>query len=384
MENLTHAEWKQLIQSVFPGDLDGDKLAFLVDVPLKHEDDTPGWRERRQIVGEWLQQLQEVGKEVGLSDVQVLAYPAVRSNNANLPGSLYRLNSKTGIPDTAEKLFSYGETSSLESAFRVFSLFFAPTQYSATAPLKLGARKYGFRAATMPGFSADMIPALKIDYGRVNERVAVLKEMLDEAENATITFTVDGRETTNLFFDLRHRQAHASGGWFPDEGMAGNLPSGETYIVPYEGEKEEESRTEGRLPVQFGDEVVVYTIRRNRARSVDGEGPKAKEERLYLAQEPAYGNMAELGFGVLADFGLKPIGQVLLDEKLGFHIAFGRSDHFDGFVGPQQFSSEEAVVHIDRIYIPEVQPRIAVKHIVLTYPSGQEQMLMEKGIYHCF
>jgi hypothetical protein len=384
MENLTNAEWKQLIQSVFPGDLDGDRLAFLVDVPLKPGDDTPGWKERRHIVDEWLHQLQEVGKEVGLSDVKVLAYPAVRSNNANLPGSLCRLDPKAGIPDTAEELSSCGEKSSLESAFRVFSLFFAPTQYSATAPLKLGARKYGFRAATMPGFSADMIPALKIDYGRVNERVAVLKERLDEAENANITFTVDGRETENLFFDLRYRQAHASGGWFPEEGMAGNLPSGETYIVPYEGEKEEDSRTEGRLPVQFGDEVVVYIIRRNRARSVEGEGPKAKEERLRLAQEPAYGNMAELGFGVLADFGLKPIGQVLLDEKLGFHIAFGRSDHFDGFVGPQQFSSEEAVVHIDRIYIPEVQPRITVKSIVLTYPSGQEQMLMEKGLYCIF
>jgi hypothetical protein len=40
----------------------------------------------------------------------------------------------------------------------------APTQYSATAPLKNAARKFNLRAATMPGFSPAMIPTLKIDY----------------------------------------------------------------------------------------------------------------------------------------------------------------------------------------------------------------------------
>ena len=55
----------------------------------------------------------------------------------------------------------------------------------------------------------------------------------------------------------------------------------------------------------------------------------------------------ELGLGVLAAFGVKPIGKVLLDEKLGLHIAFGRSEHFGGRVGPGNFSSPDAVIHID-------------------------------------
>src|SRR5690606_36663396 len=125
-------------------------------------------------------------------------------------------------------------------------------------------------------------------------------------------------------------------------------------------EKEPPSRTRGELPVQFGDEIVLYHVEKNRARSAFGSGPAGQAESERLLAEPAYGNIAELGFGVLADFGVEPVGEILLDEKLGLHIAFGRSDHFGGFVGAGQFSSPQALVHIDRIYIPQTQPHVGV------------------------
>ena len=37
------------------------------------------------------------------------------------------------------------------------------TELSATAPLKVATRASGFRAATMPGFSPAMVPALRLD-----------------------------------------------------------------------------------------------------------------------------------------------------------------------------------------------------------------------------
>jgi len=91
--------------------------------------------------------------------------------------------------------------------------------------------------------------------------------------------------------------------------------------------------------------------------------------------------MAELGLGVLADFGIEPSGSVLLDEKLGLHIAFGRSDHFGGQVGAAQFSKPEAVVHIDRVYIPKLQPRVVVKSAVLKMEDGSDLVLMQNGEY---
>jgi leucyl aminopeptidase (aminopeptidase T) len=185
-------------------------------------------------------------------------------------------------------------------------------------------------------------------------------------------------------FDLRHRTAHASSGRFPERGTAANLPSGEAYIVPYEGEQGEPSLTAGRLPVQIKDEIVLFEVRANRAIAVEGSGAGAAVERDHLRREPAYGNMAELGFGVLADFGLSPIGEILLDEKLGLHVAFGRSDHFGGITGPSEFSSPAEVIHLDRIYIPAAQPRVRVVAVDFAYPDGSVERILENGGYRIF
>jgi hypothetical protein len=126
---------------------------------------------------------------------------------------------------------------------------------------------------------------------------------------------------------------------------------------------------------------VIYKIDENRARTGAGEGRVAERETERLKAEPAYANLAELGFGVLADFGIEPCGSVLLDEKLGLHIAFGRSDHFGGQVGPEQFSTPDAVIHIDRVYLPSLQPRIHVSRVELHDDSGGKTLLMKDANY---
>jgi hypothetical protein len=80
---------------------------------------------------------------------------------------------------------------------------------------------------------------------------------------------------------------------------------------------------------------------------------------------------------VLGDFGLEPVGSILLDEKLGLHVAFGRSDHFGGAVGPADFSGPDAVVHLDRVYIPQVQPAVAVASVTLEGPDGPREIMRE-------
>jgi leucyl aminopeptidase (aminopeptidase T) len=203
-----------------------------------------------------------------------------------------------------------------------------------------------------------------------------LKELCDRANTAILSFrTPSGQHRLTL--DLRHRTGHASGGLFPANGVAGNLPSGEAYIVPYEGERSgDPSESAGELPVQIGAEIVVYQISENRVSRILSSGAASDKERDHLAREPAYANLAELGLGVLGDFGLKPVGSILLDEKLGLHIAFGRSDHFGGTVGPSAFSSPDAVIHLDRVYIPECQPQVEVETVRLILPTG-EKLLMQ-------
>jgi hypothetical protein len=382
MLTLAPEELVALVRSVFPRYETDKALAILVDVPHSAERVKPDWRERRRLAHEWHALLDARKAEIPLAEVKLVTYADVGSNNADLPADGFLIAG--AMPETGSELERAGRRVSFERVFSETQLFLAPTEFSTTAPLKVAARRHGFRAATMPGFAASMIPALRIDYGEVARRVDALKKRLDEADHADVIFTLDGGSEYAIHFDLRRRAAHASSGRFPEAGTAGNLPSGEAYIVPYEGEAGEESQTAGTLPVEIAGEMVFFSIQANRAMTVEGGGPAAQAERDHLAAEPAYGNLAELGFGVLADFGLEPTGEILLDEKLGLHIAFGRSDHFGGAVAPKDFSSPAAVIHLDRIYIPQVMPRIAVREVALGYADGRRETVMANGAYTIF
>jgi len=378
-EKLSRDELVALVERVFHPAAEDQHLAILVDLPSQARPDNAEWRSRRKMAADWVDLLKMESSGLGLS-THLFLYENVKSNNAGLPCQAWPC-SGTNIPadiDEAQTL----PVISFDALLKENSIVLAPTEFSATAPLKLLAKAYRFRAATMPGFSPAMIPALRIDYAEVNRRVNLLKQLLDKATSALLEFEVDRAERFHLKMDLRYRQAHASGGLIREPGTAGNLPSGETYIVPYEGEVPgQRSLTSGFLPVQFGSDVVVYEIHENRASNATGVGAVARLEAQRLEDEPAYGNLAELGLGVLDDFGIEPCGSVLLDEKLGLHIAFGRSDHFGGQVGPEDFSSPDAVIHIDRVYLPALQPRIHVSRVELLDDSGGTTLLMKDHRY---
>lgn len=389
IDDLTVDELVSLVERVFAPRPEDRALGILVDLPRAGMEDRPAWRERREMAASWRALLASAQERTGLR-VELFQFPAAAANNADLPDRAWPWREGDGPAAMADEL-PEGEAVATEEVFAACDLFLAPTELSATAPLKMAARRHGFRAATMPGFSRAMIPALRLDYEEVDRRCRFLKGLLDRADRAELRFRAGG-DRYELTLDLRHRQAHASGGLLREPGTAGNLPSGETYVVPYEGELAgEASRTEGRLPVQLpasdrddgapGQEVVVYRIEGNRAVGVEPGGAVAEREAARLVAEPAYGNLAELGLGVLGDFGLRPVGSVLLDEKLGLHIAFGRSEHFGGSVGPGDFSSPAAVVHIDRVYLPETQPLVTVETVDLVLEDGTREALLVDGRY---
>ena len=382
-DQLTAHELKNLILSVFSPSKNDRALAILIDLPDDACPDNPDWQARRKLAASWARELATVKAEIGLDKTDAIFYRNVKNNNADLPKTAYFAGDASEPPDAAA-IEKQGQPVAFENVFQEYDIFLVPTEFSATAPMKLNAPKYNFRAATMPGFSSAMLPALKLDYTEINRRVDILKSLLDVCTAMDIQFKIDGSDTHRIHFDLRHRHAHASGGRFPTNGFAGNLPSGECYIVPYEGELDDASQSEGVLPVQFGDEIVLYRISNNRAINVMSQGEKSAAEAEKIRLEPAYSNMAELGFGVLKDFGMTPINEILLDEKLGLHIAFGRSDHFGGAVGVKDFTSPEAVVHIDRIYIPETMNRIHVDWVKVIDSDGAEILLMENGAYAIF
>lgn len=378
-ENLSEGQFASLIKKVFQPKSNDRVLTILLDIPNREVGDNPNWRDRRLIAFEWKTTLTKIQNDLGLEKIELVCYENVDNNNADLPETVYRFPGDPTELDS-EKLVKGDGAFDLHQTASEWHIVLAPTQFSATAPLKNLARQRGFRAASMPGFHRKMIPALQIDYEEVHQQVMKMKTRLDEAIAIKMKFEATGKPY-QFSVDTRHRTGHASSGLIREPGTAWNLPSGEAFIVPYEGELGEPSKTYGSLPVQFGDEIVVYKIEKNRAVEITSEGETSKKEREKLLDEPAYGNIAEIGFGVLQPFGIKPIGEMLLDEKLGLHIAFGRSDHFGGATSPEDFGNPQNVIHIDRIYIPEVQDRVEVKEVVFEYSGQKSELIIKSGEY---
>lgn len=380
---LSNPELVQLIKTVFhPLSTKDKNLAILVDLPDSKNPDNEKWQMRRQIAYNWRQMLEASMHELDLDNVSVICFRNSGRQNADLPEKGVIVRHPPNEWDL-EKLQAKEPFVNLQGLLSQQNIILAPTEFSATAPLKFLSKKVGFRAATMCGFSPEMIPALRLDWNEVARRVHIVKEMLDESISAEITFLVDDSRIHSLFLDLRFRTAHASTGLLPISGTAFNLPSGESYIVPYEGELDLPSLSAGVMPIQFDDEIVCYQIKENRAVEILSHGPQSIKEVQKLEQEPAGGNIAELGVGVLRELGIKPIGETLLDEKLGLHIAFGRSDHFGGAVGAEQYNDPANMEHFDWIYIPEMQPRIQVKSILLK-TDNREKLILENGRFTIF
>ena len=312
----------------------GEVVTVACDVPRPGVEDTPAWLERRTMATEWWQAFAALGQGRGFTTNPLLTYPATGVHGAELPAGGTAGGSPTEIATTLG-----------HSTLAVFL-----TQFSATAALDgFTRRKADFRAASLPGVERRMErTALAADYREVARRCDILKDLLLDAERLDVFFSTGHRCT----FDLRFRKPEVDDGYLPRHKQGDrviNLPSGETFIVPYEGEQlAVPSLTSGTIPHRIGRELVLYQVAGNRITKVDGLDDEARRLRVYFAADPARCNIAEVAFG--CNRWAQVTGNVLEDEKAGFHWAYGRSDHLGGSVGVKAFVGPETVVHTDIVY----------------------------------
>lgn len=341
----------------------GETAAVMVDLPREGIPDTAAWSARRDMAERWRSALVELGRERGFQVLPLLTYPATGANNADLPSSGWL----------------GGEPVDLVERLSASTLVIAMTQFSATAPLGHVAKANpDFRAASMPGVEERMEgTALSADYKRVAARCRAIAAAFDGAVLCDVTFSTGHR----CWFDLRHRRCEMDDGWLhrSKEGeRVINLPSGETFIVPYEGEFEDvPSWTAGTIPVIENDELVLFHVVANTIVVVEGDGPVADRYSQFFDDDPARANIAEVAFGV--NDKAQVTGTVLEDEKAGFHWAFGRSDHLGGVVGVADFTSPRTVVHQDVVYA-KGNP-IQVEQADLVHPDGTRVTVIAHGEY---
>jgi hypothetical protein len=352
----------KLLRDVFDPQA-GELVAVVVDEPTVDVPDHDAWRARRDMAREWRDAFVALGEQRGFEVRPLVAYPATGANNADLPAA--------GTMDGADI--------ELADVLGGSTLVVAMTEFSATAPLAHLADEYDdFRAASMPGVEKRMeSSALAADYSKVAARCKAIADALEGAQLVDVHFSTGHR----CWFDLRQRSAEVDDGFLP-RGKAGdpiiNLPSGETYIVPYEGEIYGlPSWTAGTIPVVEDDEMVLFHVVANCIQVVEGDGPVAEHYAEFFNEDPARSNIAEVAFGV--NDMAEVTGCVLEDEKAGFHWAFGRSDHLGGVVGVDDFDHPGTVVHQDIVYAPG-NP-IQIERADIVHSDGRRITVIENGDY---
>ncbi len=327
----------EFIDEVFAPEA-GERVLFVVDDPTPDTPVNKDWQARFELADEWHRAFSDMGTERDFEVLPILRFPAAADHHAPFP--------ELGTLD--------GKTVNIDDTLDTVSLAIGMTEISMTSGLALASlRRPGasqFRAASAPLTRKDMEPAcLAIDYQNLQARCATLKGLFDRSIAAEVTFS--GGE--QCFFDFRHRQCGVDNGYLhrDKEGMPLiNLPSGEVWITPYEGEIEGDiPLTHGTIPIALDDgSVALLRVEANRIVAVEGQGYAKDYFTRVFEVDPARRNVGEIAFG--CNPGARVSGLYIEDEKAGFHWGFGRSDFLGGKVGPDRFIDATTVLHYDIPY----------------------------------
>ena len=188
----------------------------------------------------------------------------------------------------------------------------------------------GVRVATLPGVTEEvMVRCMNADYHRIAERTFKLCALLEQAATVRVTAPAG----TDVTMPIKGRTAHASSGLFREKGLWGNLPTGEAYLAPLEGQSNGVVVVDGSMAgVGMTTAPIRIVVRDGYATEITGG---AEAGRLRALLEPhgkdAY-TVAEFGIGTNDQAILT--GLILEDEKVmgTIHIAFGDNKSMGGSV----------------------------------------------------
>ncbi len=350
---------EKFIHDIF-APISGEVFTMMTDIPHHHIEDTDAWKERREMAEEWLEKINKIAGKWDMKVNPLVAYPATGGDNA-------------GLPESCE---IGGKAGSMKKIIEGSSIIISMPEYSATAPLyEYSRRLKKLRVASMPGAAKFMEETgLAADYIKIRERCDILVPIFNRASGAEVRFSTGH----SCFFDLTANTAYGEDGLlYPERGgteySCANLPAGEIYTVPNESES---SLTQGALPFRIKDDPGVFRVKSNRIIQIEGAGIEIDRLRSQIFRDRAWQNIAEFAIGVNNRATIT--GNVLQDEKAGFHWAYGRSDHLGGTVGINQFISPENVVHRDTVYAPG-NPVVCAS-LDMVFPDGSKKTLIKNGL----
>lgn len=253
-------------------------------------------------------------------------------------------------------------TPEVAALMKVFDVVLCPTSKSLThTDARREASARGARIATLPGVTEEiMIRCMNADYHRIAERTLRLCEMLEK----TNVIRVNTARGTDIHLPKQGRRALASTGLFRENGLWGNLPTGEAYVAPVEGVSNGVVVVDGSMAmIGVVKEPIRIVVRDGYAEEITGG---AEANRLLQLLQP-HGRdgktVAEFGIGTNDKAILS--GLILEDEKVmgTIHIAFGDNksmggsvrvaSHLDGLVRePTVWFDDELIMKEGKFVVP--------------------------------
>lgn len=230
---------------------------------------------------------------------------------------------------------------SVAAAMLECDVFIAPTAKSVShTAARKAANEAGARAATMPNITEDMLArTMSADFAAVRRRSRDVARLLTAGTEVHIT----SPKGTDLRLSIEGREGIPDDGDLKSPGAFGNLPAGEGFIAPVEGE------TRGRLVVDGSawlgrlDDPLILDFEDGYAVDISGEEADRFRSNLEPHGRDAFA-VAELGIGT--NEAARLTGNVLEDEKIlgTIHVAVGDNHSFGGKI---RVSSHQDVIVLD-------------------------------------
>lgn len=343
-----------------------ERIALLIDLPDPRRVrgfaflDDPSLSVQRLAYEVFFEGLRHgVRDELGLAGGDLFAYAETGGSNLDLPSEAFDVSGNRLLFD--------------RDLYPRFDLFLCFSRFSATAPLTAKAKAFGFRGATLHGLNRTILASgLSVDYEAVSRQAEILRSGLSGADRFRIDYRIEG-VPLSLTLETAGAEAQKSHGLCRGEKPdIVNLPAGEVYFVP--------TGAEGAFPYRWEDGTIaiveVFGGRARRARLLRGDPARVELYNRRLAEDPAAGEVGELGFGTQE---LPPAGADIQDEKIlgTFHIATGRSDHLGGPLGPSAFRQPRNATHDDILFAPFQTPYVEAPQVRMER-GAETRILLEE------
>ncbi len=227
-------------------------------------------------------------------------------------------------------------------AMKLADVILCPTTKSLThTDARRNASALGKRIATFPGITKEvMIRGLNADYKKIAALTLKLTKMMDKTKSIRVT----SPNGTDITMSIEGRKTIPSKGLFHKKGESGNLPTGEAFAAPIEGESEGVFVADGSFAViGMIKTPIKVKVEKGLATEITG-GKEAKELIKMLSPFGKKGrNIAEIGIGT--NDSVKLSGMLLEDEKkLGtVHIALGDNKSMGGKIN--------VPIHVDGVIL---------------------------------